>query len=259
MRSRQSRGRGWPSSAPRWRQTGETGELRAGNTPLQPFFKERLASRLDKPENTNAAGSGGRRSSPVQTDMRNPGSNRFLRHPTVGSARHERAHATVAPNRAARTGNRHCASLAGSVRAPAGARRRTGAGEPGGPINRMVVVYVPNGVHMPAWTPAAGRRRFRFALYPGAARAVSKPAERDHAAWPLDKARPHGDGGGDHARSLAAFLTGCQAKKTQGADIRVGVSVDQLAAAADRRADPFRLAGIGLRTGRADRQLRHRL
>ena len=46
----------------------------------------------------------------------------------------------------------------------------------------------------------------------------------------LDKARANGDGPGDHARAQASFLTGCQARKTAGADIRVGVSVDQLAA-----------------------------
>src|SRR6202020_1721029 len=45
-----------------------------------------------------------------------------------------------------------------------------------------------------------------------------------------DKARANGDGGGDHARALAAFLTGCQPRKTDGTDIRVGMSVDQLAA-----------------------------
>jgi hypothetical protein len=45
-----------------------------------------------------------------------------------------------------------------------------------------------------------------------------------------DKARPNGDGAGDHARASATFLTGCQARKTAGADIRVGVSVDQIAA-----------------------------
>src|SRR5207244_2408210 len=45
-----------------------------------------------------------------------------------------------------------------------------------------------------------------------------------------DKARPHGDGAGDHARASASFLTGCQARKTAGADIRAGVSVDQIAA-----------------------------
>src|SRR5690606_37148960 len=44
------------------------------------------------------------------------------------------------------------------------------------------------------------------------------------------KAYANGDGPGDHARAMATFLTGCQAKKTAGADIRVGISVDQVAA-----------------------------
>jgi len=38
------------------------------------------------------------------------------------------------------------------------------------------------------------------------------------------------DGAGDHARASASLLTGCRAKKTAGADIRVGPSVDQVAA-----------------------------
>jgi hypothetical protein len=45
------------------------------------------------------------------------------------------------------------------------------------------------------------------------------------------KADPNGDGGGDHARASASFLTGVQARKTAAVDIRVGVSVDQVAAA----------------------------
>jgi hypothetical protein len=45
-----------------------------------------------------------------------------------------------------------------------------------------------------------------------------------------DGARAHGDGGGDHARAMAAFLTGAHPRKTDGTDIRNGVSVDQIAA-----------------------------
>ena len=37
-----------------------------------------------------------------------------------------------------------------------------------------------------------------------------------------DKARAHGDGPGDHARSNSVFLTGAQPLKTDGKDIRVG-------------------------------------
>ena len=43
-------------------------------------------------------------------------------------------------------------------------------------------------------------------------------------------ARALGDGPGDHARSAACFLTGAHPYKTAGRDIRVGVSVDQVAA-----------------------------
>ena len=47
-----------------------------------------------------------------------------------------------------------------------------------------------------------------------------------------DGANSHGDGGGDHARALAAFLTGAHPRKTDGTDIRNGISVDQIAASA---------------------------
>src|SRR4051812_19023465 len=45
-----------------------------------------------------------------------------------------------------------------------------------------------------------------------------------------DKARPNGDGAGDHARASSAFLTGCQARKSAGANLQSGVSADQFAA-----------------------------
>ena len=44
------------------------------------------------------------------------------------------------------------------------------------------------------------------------------------------KAEANGDGAGDHARALSCFLTGVQPRKTDGADIRAGISVDQVAA-----------------------------
>ena len=56
--------------------------------------------------------------------------------------------------------------------------------------------------------------------------------------------RAHGDGPGDHARSLACFLTGGQPRKTDGADIRVGVSVDQVAA--QKVGDQTRLPSLEL-------------
>jgi hypothetical protein len=45
-----------------------------------------------------------------------------------------------------------------------------------------------------------------------------------------NNAEAQGDGGGDHARSLSCFLTGIHPLKTDGANIRVGISADQVAA-----------------------------
>jgi hypothetical protein len=97
------------------------------------------------------------------------------------------------------------------------------------PPRRMAFLYVPNGKNMAHWTPKAVGDRFELP-------SILEPLQpvRDHllvlSGLTLDKARPNGDGPGDHARAMASFLTGRQAKKTHGADIRIGISVDQIAA-----------------------------
>lgn len=48
----------------------------------------------------------------------------------------------------------------------------------------------------------------------------------------------HGDGGGDHARAMASFLTGRHPRKTNGADLCAGTSVDQVAAHKVGKAGP---------------------
>jgi hypothetical protein len=52
------------------------------------------------------------------------------------------------------------------------------------------------------------------------------------------------DGGGDHARANATYLTGQRAYKTAGSDIKVGVSVDQIIA--QRIGDQTRLRSLEL-------------
>ncbi|HEY1066047.1 MAG TPA: DUF1552 domain-containing protein, partial [Pirellulales bacterium] len=94
---------------------------------------------------------------------------------------------------------------------------------------RAIWFFVPNGAHMPDWTPDEDGANFKL-----------KPTHeklapfRDHmlvlSGLAHDKAKANGDGPGDHARSCSVFLTGCQPKKTFGADIKVGVSCDQVAA-----------------------------
>jgi len=95
--------------------------------------------------------------------------------------------------------------------------------------NRLAFVYVPNGVNIENWTPATEGADYDLPL------CLEPLAEHRNDFLVLtgltaDKARSHGDGGGDHARALAAYLTGVHPRKTDGTDIRNGISVDQLAA-----------------------------
>ena len=97
------------------------------------------------------------------------------------------------------------------------------------PPRRMAFVYAPNGAIMPKWTPSGQGRDYELSP-------TLKPIEsiRDKvqvlSGLAHEKAEANGDGPGDHARANATFITARQARKTAGADIRLGVSVDQVAA-----------------------------
>jgi hypothetical protein len=106
---------------------------------------------------------------------------------------------------------------------------------------RMAFIYVPNGMHMQAWTPSE-----EGADYPITPILAPLCHHRDDllvlSGLACDKARPNGDGAGDHARASSAFLTGAQARKTAGANFRSGVSADQIAAM--RKGESTRLASL---------------
>jgi hypothetical protein len=113
---------------------------------------------------------------------------------------------------------------------------------------RMAFVYVPNGANMADWTPKQVGSEYEL---PSILEPL-KPVQQDFlvlSGLAHDKGRPNGDGPGDHARASATFLTGCQARKTPGADIKVGMSVDQVAA--QKVGGLTRLASIELGTDRA--------
>ena len=112
---------------------------------------------------------------------------------------------------------------------PAFARTAHAAAAP----NRMVFVYVPNGIVMPQWTPETAGP---IATLPAALPRVLEPMipYRDDisilSGLTHNGGRALGDGPGDHARAGASYLTGVHPKKTYGADIHAGVSADQIAA-----------------------------
>jgi hypothetical protein len=110
---------------------------------------------------------------------------------------------------------------------------------------RMGFFYVPNGKHMPDWTPSEEGPKY---LFPKTLEALAPFRDKVSVltGLTLDGARAHGDGGGDHARSGAAFLTGAHPRKTDGADIQNGVSVDQVAAQAIGGENRFASLELGL-------------
>jgi hypothetical protein len=94
---------------------------------------------------------------------------------------------------------------------------------------RLAFTYIPNGVTLKDWKPTATGADFEFTR-------ILKPLEAYRNDMLVLSGLDHhnaealGDGGGDHARAGACFLTGVHPKKTAGADIQAGISVDQIAA-----------------------------
>ncbi len=108
----------------------------------------------------------------------------------------------------------------------------------GAPL-RTAFLYFPNGAIPSAWWPTGS----------GADFALNRTME------PLAPVKQHlqvlgglnclsansgPDGGGDHARANGTFLTGVRIKKTNGADFRAGVSIDQVMAQQIGLLTPFR-------------------
>jgi len=109
---------------------------------------------------------------------------------------------------------------------------------PQAPI-RLGYVYTPNGIIGASdksprpfmWTPKTAGANFEFSP-------TMKALEpfREHinvfSGLAQVNGRALGDGPGDHARATATFLTGVHPYKTGGADFRLGISADQIAAKA---------------------------
>jgi hypothetical protein len=124
------------------------------------------------------------------------------------------------------------------------------ASEPTAAPQRMAFMFVPNGVHLPDWTPQLSGYGYDLPY-------ILEPLARVRddvmviSGLTHDKGRANGDGPGDHARSASVFLTGSQPRKTDGSDIRSGVSVDQVAAQARGQATRFASLELGCEPGRS--------
>jgi hypothetical protein len=95
-------------------------------------------------------------------------------------------------------------------------------------VPRLGFIYIPNGATMHLWKPAtAGNLELSPSLSPLAALKdqVVVPTGLSHK-----QAEALGDGNGDHARGMTVWLSGTHPKHTEGADVRNGTTVDQVAA-----------------------------
>ena len=123
-------------------------------------------------------------------------------------------------------------SLAGAKTAAGGGLTATGA-----PL-RSAYFYVPNGVILDAWRPDGEGADYKL-------NRTMKPLAgfKPHFQVISGLEHKHGvggkDGPGDHARANATILTGARPYKTAGADIHLGISVDQVAAKAIGRKTRF--------------------
>jgi hypothetical protein len=99
---------------------------------------------------------------------------------------------------------------------------------PVAPVRRFGVVYVPNGMNMKEWSPAAAGSAFElkstmlpFAPYRDRMVLVSGLASKPVANLP---------GIGVHARASTRFLTDIPPKQSQSAELEAGPSIDQILA-----------------------------
>jgi hypothetical protein len=111
---------------------------------------------------------------------------------------------------------------------------------------RLVYVYVPNGLirtnlkpreegrgyTMPSLLEPLADVRDHFSVLTGIS---NKPGG---GSYTYPDGTTSNDGPGDHARDTATFLTAARIRKTDGSDIRNGISVDQVAANALREHTP---------------------
>ena len=98
------------------------------------------------------------------------------------------------------------------------------------PVKRLGIIYVPNGVFMDNWTPPEKGSDFSLpstmeplSPFQDQMLVLTGLSNKMGDAWP-------GEGAGDHARAAGAYLTGVHPKKTEGADLQAGLSMDQIIA-----------------------------
>jgi len=97
------------------------------------------------------------------------------------------------------------------------------------PVQRLGCIYVPQGENMFQWTPKG--EGTTFDLSP-----ILSPLEPFKSQMIVPSGLAHrmaesmGDGNGEHSRASGVWLNGVHPKRTEGADVRAGTTIDQVVA-----------------------------
>ena len=94
---------------------------------------------------------------------------------------------------------------------------------------RFAAVYFGNGANMFDWTPEAEGAGFTF---PSTLKSLEPFRDHTLVLTGLDNhpGSDQGDAGGQHPRAAPAFMSCEHPKQTEGADVRAGMTVDQVIA-----------------------------
>ena len=120
------------------------------------------------------------------------------------------------------------------------------AAAPGpGRVTRLGFVYAPNGTYLPNFHPATTGKGYEMTPVLQAL----EPFRNDMvvlSGLSNKGAETQSEGGGVHTRVHTAWLSGVRPKKTEGADLEAGTSIDQMAAAVIGKDSPLRSLQLSL-------------
>jgi hypothetical protein len=102
------------------------------------------------------------------------------------------------------------------------------------PTKRFGAIYIPHGAIMDQWTPPTTGKGFDFTP-------ILKPLEafKNHTILVSNTARPGGESTNTHVATAAGWLSGAIAKPTEGEDIYLGTTADQVIAREIGQDTPF--------------------
>ncbi len=106
---------------------------------------------------------------------------------------------------------------------------------------RLLAYYVPCGIHMQSWKPAAVGRNVALSKTLAPLESVKNSLI---VLSGLENVPAQSEGAGDHASGTGSFITATHVVKTEGADIRNGISLDQMVA--QKIGNQTRLASLEL-------------